>query len=44
MNLDGFSPGERELSLDEFAPGLYFFRIQSETSGRQEMGRLAVIR
>jgi M6 family metalloprotease-like protein len=42
--LDGFSPAERELSLDDYAPGLYFFRIQSETSGRLETGRLAVIR
>jgi len=44
LNLDGFSPAERQLALDDYAPGLYFFRIHSETSGRLATGRLAVIR
>ncbi len=44
LALDGFSPAERELPLDDYAPGLYFFRIHSATSGRLETGRLAVIR
>jgi len=44
LSPDGFSPAERELALDDFAPGLYFYRIHSKTSGRLALGRLAVIR
>ncbi len=41
---DGFSPWEGESVLEGLASGVYFFVIRSETSGRLETGRLAIVR
>ncbi|MDP6669151.1 MAG: T9SS type A sorting domain-containing protein [Candidatus Krumholzibacteria bacterium] len=43
-DLDGFSPWQAEVLVDGLAPGVYFYRIHSENSGRLKTGSLAVIR
>lgn len=41
---DGFSPWEGESRLEGLASGVYFYVIESESSGRLETGRLAILR
>ncbi len=41
---DGFSPWEEETRLVGLAPGVYFYTIHSDESGRLKRGRLAIVR